>query len=660
MISIIIPTRNRNRYLNQCLAALHREKDALGEFEIIVVDDGSATEESRRNRLCCEQFQALYLPLERGRGMAVARNTGLRSTRGDWVVFIDDDVIVAAGWGGVCARVLGEAATDIVGIEGRVTGLGNGLWDREVEVATGGACLTCHICYRRAVLLEVGGFDDRFEFEGPFHEDQELAARVLCNGRIVFCPDLTAFHQPRALPLYAYVTGAARRIEQVLRADFYFWKKNPHGYRRFRHAKSFKGTFGAVLLKYTWTALRRRKTTLLLRHPLQALTLVVSCLIAQVRAWMLLPYFISRIASSRRQQEEIWFAAAIPEHSQGGVRRLMEGLARGIEGHGYRSVIVCREYARGGYLLFSFMLALRLLRQFANPPRCIIARSTDAFFPLLLRRVVPLPVTIMLQNHGWEEYVYQVQHRLPPALVNNPVTWKAHLVRFPLLRATLRMTDCCLCGTVADMRWITDRYRRQRHKLRYVPNGVTVAEPLPRVSDRNRGAALLTVGTLTWRKNYDYTFALFTRIAAALPDARLFCVGTGTVPSDGIDKRITMVPSVPMEEMHDWYRRCPFFIHASRYEGGHSLALLEAMAQGAVCFVAPEPSNLEVVTHRRNGIVLDGCDREKDARMIVEVMNDYRLQVELSANARRTALRNRWERQAARLVRVLVSVGMSG
>ncbi len=652
MISIVIPTRNRSSNLAECLAALHRERDALGMHEIIVVDDGSGAAEQIRNRRRCEEHQAGYLLQERCRGMAVTRNRGIRQARGEWVVFIDDDVTVDFGWGAVLVRELHGAPEQVVGIEGKVTGLGDGLWDHEVEVTSGGACLTCHIAYRKPTILAAGCFDEQFAIEGPFHEDQELAARIRRFGDIEFCEQLAAFHQPRNLRLLHPLTSAAARIEKVLRADFYFYRKNPDGYRKFRFAKTFNGTYAAVLFKYTWTTLRRRTVAALLRHPVQALVLAAASLLAQLRAWMLLPYFIVRNRNSSRP-EEIWFAAAIPEDSQGGVRRLMEGLAAGIGEYGYCTKVFCRDYPKGGYLLFSLGLAFQLVRRLFNPPAWIVARSTDAFFPLFMRQLLPIPTGIILQNHGWEEYVFEVQRRLPRAIVDNPVTWKGRMLRFPLLRATLRMADYCLCGTVADMRWIANRYPEQRSKLRYVPNGVAIDQEQTTLPPQPEPSAFLNVGTMTWRKNHAFTVELFKGIVSVVPEARLYCVGTGRMPLDTVHPNISFVPSVPMGAISQWYRRCPFFIHTSRYEGGHALVLLEAMAHGAVCFVSPEPSNLEVVVDGRNGIVLDGCNSGKDIERILAVMGDIPLCRELSANARSTVLRHRWERQAKRLVRVL-------
>lgn len=660
MISIVVPTCNRVHYLSLCLASLHREKEAIPHVEVVVVDDGSSDNVKEQNRQLCAGYCVRYIPCRHNRGMAVARNVGIQAARGEWVVFIDDDVTVDEGWGGALAKLLAGVSAEVVGIEGKVCGIGTGLWDREVEVTSGGSCLTCHIAYRKKALLAAGCFDEQFEHEGPFHEDQELAVRMLRIGKIVFEPSIVALHMPRKVHLLQYLVRAHKRIEQVLRADYYFYRKHPVGYRRFRHARTFFETYRAVLFKYAYTTIRRREAAALLRHPLQTAVLAASCLAAQMRAWTMLPYFLARpgVAGALK---EVWFAAAIPSNSQGGVRRLMMGLADGLVRSGYTVKLVCHHFDRGGYFLFSLMLAVRLAARLFNPPDVIIARSTDAFFPLLLRKLLPLKTRILLQNHGWEEYVYEVQQRLPATLVNNPVTWKAHLLRFPMLRATLRMADCCLCGTIDDARWIGRKYPRARKKLRYVPNGVALGNTVSPFENSTVPYDFLTVGTLTWRKNYPYAFELFYRVTAECPQARLYCVGTGSVPGSHVAAKhainVSFIPVVPMQDMESWYARCPFFIHTSRYEGGHALVLLEAMSYGAVCFVSPISSNLEVIVHGHNGVVLNGGAAEKDARLLVATLNNRELLQKLSVNARHTARRHRWERQTARLVRVLGGMG---
>jgi glycosyltransferase involved in cell wall biosynthesis len=659
LFSVIIPTLDRARYLGQSLAALKEEIGRRKDAEIVVVDDGSPPEMRQKNRALCEIHGARYFPLEKNRGMAVARNSGLERITGEWAVFIDDDICVEKGWGETLRNVLRAVPADVVGIEGRVVGTGGGLWDREVEVNTGGLGLTCHIIYKRETLARVGGFDEQFEHEGPFHEDQECAARVRQQGRIVFEPALCAIHLPRKIKLIGYLRDAPARIEKLLKADFYFWSKHPAAYRDFRHAKTFLGTYCAVLFKHALITFRRRSIRRIVFHPFQALMLALSCIAAQARAWALVPYFIKRALMTKKPLM-VWFAAALPESSQGGVNRLMTGLSDGLKNRGIRTEIVyCRDRGASGtadVLGFSFRLMLRLLRRPFGRPDWIVGRSTDAFFCALAKRVFRLKTRIVLQNHGWEEYVYEIQKRIPASLVEHPVTWKSRLVRFPMLRATLAMADYCLCGTLDDMRWIGGRYPALRQKLRYVPNGIVPRTACHWAAQPQTPPNFLCVSAMTWRKNLAYAIALFRRLSAGNPDARLFLVGTGEIPAVLTfteQERIVVVPSVPMEEMGQWYGKCPYFIHTARYEGGHSLALLEAMSYGAIPFVSPIPSNREIVVDRENGIVLHGTNTRRDCATIESVIHDGALTASLTRKAHATAMRNRWQRQIDRLERVL-------
>src|SRR6185312_3945105 len=92
--SIVIPTRARLPYLEVALASIAPQAAAAGA-EIVVVDDAGASDPARA---LAERFGARYEPHDRPRGLNVARNTGARRTRGELVVFVDDDVRAAPGW----------------------------------------------------------------------------------------------------------------------------------------------------------------------------------------------------------------------------------------------------------------------------------------------------------------------------------------------------------------------------------------------------------------------------------------------------------------------------------------------------------------------------------------------------------------------------------
>ncbi len=290
-ISVVIPTRNRSGYLEECLSSLKNEIDET--VQVYVIDDGSCYKEKKKNSGLCDKFGFNYHNSSKNRGMAVARNTGIKLSHSRWIAFLDDDVVVKNGWFDGCKEVVGDLHGDILGVEGEVEGSGEGLWDREVENLSGGLFITCHILYRRSILEMVGGFDEAFEYLGPFCEDQEIAVRILQHGKIIFSPRIQAVHLPRDIRLMALLKNSKKRIRGLLRAERYFYNKHPGRYRDFRSADTFGGTYRSVLLRHTVNAVRRRKIKNLLRKPFQTFTLLNSALLEQLWAWVLIAEIVT-------------------------------------------------------------------------------------------------------------------------------------------------------------------------------------------------------------------------------------------------------------------------------------------------------------------------------------------------------------------------------
>lgn len=82
-VSVVIPTRDRLRMLERAVASVLNQ--TWRDFELIVVDDGST-----------ESVGGFHDPRVRvirqdGRGVAAARNAGIRAAGGEWIAFLDDD-----------------------------------------------------------------------------------------------------------------------------------------------------------------------------------------------------------------------------------------------------------------------------------------------------------------------------------------------------------------------------------------------------------------------------------------------------------------------------------------------------------------------------------------------------------------------------------------
>jgi len=354
----------------------------------------------------------------------------------------------------------------------------------------------------------------------------------------------------------------------------------------------------------------------------------------------------------------IWFAANIGEGSNGGIARSMRQFAHGLQNRGHEVYIYFGTPGAAGrnYLVFAARLGLRLLLHAGSAPEWIIARSSDGFVCALVAKALRLKTRVALHNHGWEEIATEVERRLPRSLVSYPTTWKAALVRLPLLRATLSLCSCCISGTLTEARWLAVRYPRYQTKVRYVPNGVAVSQDAARLEKSEPTPLFLAIGGLTWKKNLEHTLAVFEQVRLEVPGARLILVGADNATDGnrfGASPWIEVVESEPPDRMPSWYETCPFLIASSRYEGGHSFAILEALSFGCVVFASMIPSTMEIIRDRVNGVLISGCDVRQDAQVIRRVMGQKELMQSIRKYARRTALRNRWERQTARLEKAL-------
>src|ERR1700751_3800132 len=103
-ISVVIPTRELPDYLEVALSSIAEQATTAGA-EVLVVDDGGDTP---RARALADRFGARYAPHALPRGLNVARNTGVESSSGELIVFVDDDVRAAPGWLDALTRAAAE------------------------------------------------------------------------------------------------------------------------------------------------------------------------------------------------------------------------------------------------------------------------------------------------------------------------------------------------------------------------------------------------------------------------------------------------------------------------------------------------------------------------------------------------------------------------
>lgn len=215
-ISVVLCTRDRPEQLRRCLQSLAALED--GEHELLVIDNHTdpAVEAS-------DLPPGARLVHEPEPGLDAARNRGATEATGDVVAYIDDDCEADPHWLSGLRRAFADDAVGMV--TGRVRpaslerpshryfeayfGFDRGLgrrrftpWDDRpwYPLWTGLLGTGCNMALRRTLLLDVGGFDERFDVGSTIGGggDLELFARVLRQGTVAeYAPDALVWHHHR-------------------------------------------------------------------------------------------------------------------------------------------------------------------------------------------------------------------------------------------------------------------------------------------------------------------------------------------------------------------------------------------------------------------------------------------------------------------------------
>ena len=89
LISVIIPVFNDEKYIGKCLDSVVNQ--TFRNYEVIVVNDGSSDNSAE----ICEKYQKIYPNLkllkQKNSGSSVARNNGIKSSSGKYLLFLDSD-----------------------------------------------------------------------------------------------------------------------------------------------------------------------------------------------------------------------------------------------------------------------------------------------------------------------------------------------------------------------------------------------------------------------------------------------------------------------------------------------------------------------------------------------------------------------------------------
>ncbi|EEF58244.1 glycosyltransferase family 2 protein [Pedosphaera parvula] len=181
-VGIVIPVFNQLNYTQGCLESLR--KTISPDVVIVIVNNGSSDGTTAFLSTCTS---ATIISNPENKGCAAAWNQGVKATTADWVVILNNDVLLSSGWLEGLVAFAEQNGLDIVS-----PGIREGELNYDLEtyaqqfvnntgkaVRFGVANGICFMVHRR-VFEKVGLFDENFRI-GQF-EDSDFFKRAQAAG----------------------------------------------------------------------------------------------------------------------------------------------------------------------------------------------------------------------------------------------------------------------------------------------------------------------------------------------------------------------------------------------------------------------------------------------------------------------------------------------
>jgi GT2 family glycosyltransferase len=213
LVSIIILNWNGEKFIKECIDSVLNTE--YSQMEIIIVDNGST--DTSLKIVNSYSHSLKLIAHSKNLGFAAGMNSGIKAAQGEFVVTLNNDLTVDKNWlkrpveilqtnpkvGIISCRQMVYGKADIidivfskpspyllpapVGADQKYSEHPEYHTEREVSGASGAS-----VIYRKSMLEQVGGFDERFF---AYHEESDLQKRASKSGwKCVYVPTAVVYH----------------------------------------------------------------------------------------------------------------------------------------------------------------------------------------------------------------------------------------------------------------------------------------------------------------------------------------------------------------------------------------------------------------------------------------------------------------------------------
>ncbi|HEX6290808.1 MAG TPA: glycosyltransferase [Herpetosiphonaceae bacterium] len=196
-----------------------------------------------------------------------------------------------------------------------------------------------------------------------------------------------------------------------------------------------------------------------------------------------------------------------------------------------------------------------------------------------------------------------------------------------------------------------------------IPNGVdterfnTRVEPLPGL--RTEQPTILFVGRFEEpRKGFNMLLPAFAEVQRYIPQARMLVVGRGDPGPFEEQARALGVRNlvfegvVSAEDLPRYYRSVDVLCAPSTGQESFGIILAEAMSSGCPVVASDIEGYAQVVTHRREGLLVPPCQPDALAVGLLQILGDQLLRQQLASAGPETAAQYAWTDVSQRVIDV--------
>jgi glycosyltransferase involved in cell wall biosynthesis len=159
-VSVVIPCFNHGEFLPEAVASVTKAK--RDDMELIVVDDGSTDEQTRKeiDAIC---RQGIHVIRQENKGLSEARNAGIAESHGEYIFPLDADDRMLPGWIDRGIKILdANPRVGVVCGDTKLFGAKTGRWPGgpfDLERLLERNYIPASALYRRSVWEQNNGYD---------------------------------------------------------------------------------------------------------------------------------------------------------------------------------------------------------------------------------------------------------------------------------------------------------------------------------------------------------------------------------------------------------------------------------------------------------------------------------------------------------------------